>query len=263
MATNPILQQKVLQLIKLPFVQLINFEINGLRVTGQRYAMLADLISNGTVECHVDSYIKPKIKGHYQAGTQVEAMFDTLQHALVFRTQDYGQDKFEDGYNKDAGDASFEKRNMFHEATHAIFDVFTTSGEDHVRGLEDEVVAVLAEAYFVKLCPGYSSTTFDGLAGGSGQRALELFKELKERTHDFQDRTVQVLRLPDYRLLKEAVAIEWDYLNHLPQGGSDRSDEKHIYTGLGLPFTRALDTMPQPRPSVPDWWGKNSRVKQR
>jgi hypothetical protein len=47
MSSNPILKQKVLELTRDPFVQMVNFEIHGLRVTGQHYSVLGDLIADG------------------------------------------------------------------------------------------------------------------------------------------------------------------------------------------------------------------------
>ena len=214
--TNPTLAKTVVRILRQPFVQKIAFDLNKLNVTGMRYSMVAKAIEDGKIECYVESEIKPKTNDQLAPKTEILAEYRSRENAMVFRRESYGA-------------AGYEERTIFHEATHAIFDLFAKSSDDRKLGIEDETAAVLAEAHYVRLCPrptGNFAMEYDG----RGERALRLVDKMMAETGDFErDGRTYFLKPEQTKSLREAVARDW---NFVPDNQGDHSGIKYIYDGV-------------------------------
>ena len=51
--TNQTLAKTVARILRQPGIWKIGFDMHGLVVTGQRYAMVAKAVEDGSIECHV------------------------------------------------------------------------------------------------------------------------------------------------------------------------------------------------------------------
>ena len=148
-------------------------------MTGVRYSMVAKAIEDGKIECRVESDIKPKTKDELAPDTFIEAQYRAPQNAMVFPRESYGS-------------VVYEERTIFHEATHAIFDLFAASSNTQTLAIEDETAAVLAEAHYVRLSPRPTGN-FAMMIDGRGERALKLVDRMMAKTGDFErdDRTYE------------------------------------------------------------------------
>src|SRR6185437_14920564 len=129
------------------------------------------------IECRVETEIKPKSDDELASKggalkTIIEAQYRPAQNVMVFPNEAYGA-------------AGWEERTIFHEATHAIFDLFATSSNDQRLAVEDETAAVLAEAHYVRLCP-HPTGNFAMWVDGRGERALKVVDNMMAKTGDFE-----------------------------------------------------------------------------
>ena len=245
---------KIRSLLREPWVRKVNFRINNLTVTGLGFFELSDAIGRGLIGSQIVPDIRPAYKGEHSPDTIIEARYDTEVDKMIIRRSDYGR---YDG----------EERNMFHEATHALFDYLAGtdrwSGTRKPLGVDDETCAVLAEAYYMGLADSQKAKgNFEFEVGGRGQRAMEVFRMLEARTNRFQDMTVQVLRLGEYMLLHQAVAKDWGFDKHIDNKGLDTDGSGIIHSFDGVPerATRMAADGLGIR-ALPDWYGIGSKVK--
>lgn len=221
MATNQVLAKRAVDILRQPFVQKIGYDLHGLTVTGVRYTMVAKAIEDGKIECKVESEINPTVKDELAAGTYIEAQYRPASNVMVFRDQNYGL-------------RGYEERTIFHEATHAIFDLFANSTDERRLAIEDESAAVLAEAHYVRLCP-HPTGNFAMEIDGRGERALKLVDRMMQITGDFEkDRRTYFLTPAETASLREKVAQDWNFVKYTDSQGfkTDASGTQYIYDGV-------------------------------
>lgn len=111
-----------------------------------------------------------------------------------------------------------------------MFDLFAKSHDDRFLGIDDEAAAVLAEAFYIRLCeidaPGFSQWI-----DGPGDLALKLVDEAIKQTerHKFSGQYFFYAGLPKVAKFRQAVAELWGMIK---DGDSDRSGELSIYDGV-------------------------------
>src|SRR5205085_6981538 len=134
----------------------------------------------------------------------------------------------------DYGSTGWEERIIFHEATHAIFDLFATSTNDQTLAIEDESAAVLAEAHYVRLSPKHTGN-MAMFVDGPGDRALKLVDQMMVKTGDFERvRGTYFLTPIETQPLRDAVAVDWHFVKYIDSNGipSDATNTKYIYDGV-------------------------------
>jgi hypothetical protein len=224
--TNRTLVSTALGVLREPGIWKIGFDLNGLCVTGQRYAMVAAAIEDGKIACEaVDRFpLKPGQK--LPPGTKIGAVYDPDADTIYFPREDYGKS------------SGYEKTVILHEATHAIFDLFAKTGDDRVLAINDEAAAVLAQAHYLRLCAPNDSQAihrFSMMIDGPGELALKLVDKMMDDTGDFmKDRRTYFLRPEQTSKLRAAVATEWGLIRETQPDGtiSDRTGELSIYNGV-------------------------------
>jgi hypothetical protein len=220
--TNQTLARTTVRILRQPFVQKIAYDLHGLTVTGLRYAMVAKAVEEGKIECVIESTIKPKYDGEVAPDTIIEAQYRAAQNAMVFKSENYGM------YS------GIEERTIFHEATHAIFDLFAKSKDDRTLGIEDESAAVLAEAHYVRLSPKPAGN-FAMWIDGPQDNALKLVDKMMADTGDFErDRRTYFLQPQQTLALRNAVAQDWHFVKYTDSKGyqTDASGVQYIYDGV-------------------------------
>jgi hypothetical protein len=219
--TNQTLAATAARILRQPFVQKIGFDLNGLTVTGMRYSMVAKAIEDGKIECRVEADIKPTNKDELAPDTKIEAQYRASQNAMVFPSSSYGS-------------LGWEERTIFHEATHAIFDLFATSANDRTLAIDDETAAVLAEAHYVRLCPRPTGN-FAMWVDGRGERALKIVDKMMAETGDFERKRGTYFLMPQQTAsLREAVAADWHFVKYIDSQGypTDSTGVQYIYDGV-------------------------------
>ncbi len=220
--TNKKLKETVLSVIEHPGVWKINFELNGLVVTGRRYSMVARAIREGKIFCNSVAEFKSVPGVELAAGMVTTARYKEVQNTMLFRGEDYGK-------------TNIERATIFHEATHALFDLFANTTEDRVLGIDDESAAVLAEALYHRLCGVGSSIGYGMTMNGHEQLALELADKMMAETGDFEkDRRTYFLKPYQIEKFRMAVARSWNMVKKvLPDGTvNDSSGQLSIYDGV-------------------------------
>ena len=215
------LANTVIRILRQPFVQKIGFDLHGLTVTGMRYSLVAKAIEDGSIECKVESDIKPNSPDQLAAGTSIVAQYRASQNAMVFPRENYGS-------------LGFEERTIFHECTHAIFDLFASSSDDRTLAVEDESAAVLAEGHYVRLCPRPTGN-FAMFIDGPGDKALKLVDKMMAETGNFErDKRTYKLAPAQTKELRDAVATDWHFVKFKDAQGfdTDSTGVQYIYDGV-------------------------------
>jgi hypothetical protein len=219
--SNPVLVNTALRVLRQSGIWKIAFDLHGLTVTGQRYAMVARAIADGKIACEAVDTMPVNAAQKLAPGTKVGALYNPDQNTIYFPREDYGKINI------------YEQTVIVHEATHAIFDLFAATSNDQVLAIEDESAAVLAQALFLRLCTNNDSVAihrFSMMIDGPGDLALKLADRMMTETGDFEkDKRTYFLRSEQTAKLRAAVAQEW---NLIKDGDSDRSGIVSIYNGV-------------------------------
>src|SRR5262249_10480494 len=154
----------------------------------------AQAITQGKIECQVVDQFKSQGKDALAAGMVTAARYMADTNAMLFSRADYGQSKVS------------EECTIVHEATHAIFDLFANSTDDRTLAINDESVAVLAEALYLRLCdkpPGSFAMFIDG----PQDEALKLADKMMAETGNVErDKRTYSLQPQQTQKLRDAVA---------------------------------------------------------
>ena len=216
------LANTVTRILRQPGIWKIGFDLNGLCVTGQRFALVAKAIADGTIACEsVDSF-KPQVGG-LAPGMVTAARYDIAANTMLFSREDYGTFKVS------------EEISIVHEATHAIFDLFAKSKDDRTLSIDDESAAVLASALYIRLC-GKSPGNFTMFIGGPEDEALKLADRMIAETGGFEkDKRTYFLKPQQIQKLRTAVAKDWNFVKKPPEADgsvTDSSGTQYIYNGV-------------------------------
>jgi hypothetical protein len=219
--SSQILANTVVRILRQPGIWKIGFDLAGLCVTGQRYAMVAKAVAEGKIACEVVSKFKPQVGGN-APGMVTLARYDADLNAMLFEREDFAANKVH------------EERVIVHEATHAIFDLFAKSADDRTLSINDESAAVLAEALYIRLCDKPAGA-FAMFIDGPQDEALKLADKMMAETGDFErDKRTYFLRAQQTQKLRDAVAKDWNFVRTVEPGGiiSDRTGSQYIYNGV-------------------------------
>lgn len=219
--TNQKLVQTVLRILRQPGVWKIGFDLAGLTVTGMRYSMVAKAIEDGKIECRAVDKFESQGKDALAPGMVTVATYKAELNAMLFSREDYGS-------------KISEERVIFHEATHAIFDLFAKSSDDRTLAINDESAAVLAEALYLRCCdknPGNFAMFIDG----PQDEALKLADKMMAETGDFErDKRTYFLKPPQTQKLRAAVAEDWHFTKYIGSDGypTDATGTQYVYDGV-------------------------------
>jgi len=219
--TNEKLKATVLTILRRPGIWKIGFQLGALCVTGQRYAMVARAIADGSIECQSVDKFESQGPDALADGMVTEARYDIKNNAMLFPRADYGN-------------SPMEERAIFHETTHAMFDLFANSHDDRTLAIDDESAAVLAEALYLRLCDRPVGG-FAMMIEGRGEEALKLADKMMAETGDFEkDKRTYFLRPEQTQRLREEVAKDWHYTKFIGSDGlaTDATRVQYIYDGV-------------------------------
>ena len=219
--TNERLQATVLTILRRPGVWKIGFDLAGLTVTGMRYSMVAKAVADGSIECLAVDKFESQGPDSLAPGMVTAARYDIQKNAMLFPREDYGS-------------KPSEERAIFHEATHAIFDLFASSHDDRTLAINDESAAVLAEALYLRLTDRPMGN-FTMWIDGPQDNALKLADKMMAETGDFEkDKRTYFLKPQQTQKLRDAVAIDWHFTTYTGSDGlpTDSSKVRYIYDGV-------------------------------
>ena len=220
--TNQTLAKTVARILRQPGIWKMGFDMHGLVVTGQRYAMVAKAVEEGRIECHVVNEFPSQGEGTRAAGMVTVARYKAEHNAMLFSSENYGSTKVS------------EERTIVHEATHAIFDLYANSKDERTLAMHDESAAVLAEALYLRLC-NKPQGNFTMFIDGPQDEAMKLADKMMAQTGNFvRDRRTYFLRKAQTQTLREAVARDWNFTIRLEPDGSttDSTGVQYIYDGV-------------------------------
>jgi hypothetical protein len=192
---NKVLAATVSKVLSHPAIWFINFEMNGLVVTGQRYRMVAQAVESGRITCEVGVGQSKDIP----SGSVTVALYDPDRDQFRFPYENFG------------AVGGREKLTIVHEATHAVFDLFSAK-ETRVLAIDDEAAACLSTALLSRI----SELSFGGgiLIGSSTDEALKVADIILAETGDFQrDRRTYFVRPSTITKLRQAIAVDWNLLD--------------------------------------------------
>ena len=220
--TNQTLAKTVSRILRQPGIWKIGFDMHGLVVTGQRYAMVAKAVEDGSIESRVVNQFPSQGEGTLAPGMVTVARYTADQNAMMFSSENYGSSKVS------------EERTIVHEATHAIFDLYANSSDDRTLAMHDESAAVLAEALYLRLCdkPQGNFTMF---IDAPQDEAMKLADKMMAETGNFvRDRRTYFLKTPQTQKLRDAVARDWNFTVRVEKDGSttDSTGVQYIYDGV-------------------------------
>ncbi len=223
--SNQTLVSTVFNVLSQPQLWKINFELNGLLVTGVRFSMVAAAVLQGTIGCESRDSFTPSPGQALPAGSKIGAIYESPIDLMLFPRDDFGKDNV------------FEKSVILHEATHAMFDLFAKTGNDEVLAIDDESAAVLVQALFMRLLNDNKGAIhrFSMMIDGSGEHALKLADKMMSETGDFEkNRRTYTLKSEQTKDLRAAVAKDWGFTRRNdPDGGyTDSSGIRYIYDGV-------------------------------
>ena len=192
---SKILAATVSRVLSHPAIWYINFEMSGLVVTGQRYRMVAQAVESGRITCEVG----------------VEQSKDLPRGSVTVGLYVPEYDQFRFPYENFGSAAGSEKLTIVHEATHAIFDLFSAK-ETRVLAIDNETAACLSAALLSRI----SEMSFGGgmTIGGSTDEALKVADTILAETGDFlKDRRTYTVQPWTTTKLRHAIAVDWNLLD--------------------------------------------------
>jgi len=209
---SQVLAATVIQVLSDPAVTKINFELNGLLVTGMRYQVVAQAVRSGKITCEVGSDRDPRLP----PGTVIAAEYKPDLDRFMFLREDFGTS------------SGSEKIKILHEATHAIFDCYSGSSGTSILKIDDEAAAFLASALFLQL--SNVRTRMPVFVGSAFDEACKLSNKILDATGDFIQNPRTYIVTPEASVaLRHAVAIDYDLLD---DGTSNRAGILDVYNGL-------------------------------
>lgn len=211
--TNQVLAETVKRVLMHPAIARVNFQLYGLLVTGNTYLSMLNMYSTGLVSCEVGVPPNPDLPD----GVVRECLYVPEHHRMHFRYEQYGTT------------SNFEKFNIVHEATHALFDArFGTKDGHQILAVEDEAAAWFAQAVYFRA----SGLLWDGgmlIEGQPGEplvEALKLRDKLVKDSGAFGlDGRICMVSAADAIGLRQSAAAQ-----HKLVGG--RSEIKSVYKGF-------------------------------
>ena len=215
---NDTLKKNVLQILKTPGMEKINFQLGTLMVTGPRIGQVAQAIDDGKIQCLT---VKEMEQGPVALpkGVTIEAKYKEELNAMLFRDENYGT-------------ASGEDRTIVHEAVHASFDLLAPGLNFRTLAMDDESAAVLTEAIYIKVC-NRPIGGFKMMAGGPQEEAWNLAGLMSTETENFTKGGIYMLTLTQTADLRAAVAKDWGFVVTKDKTGStDNTKVPYIYNGM-------------------------------
>jgi hypothetical protein len=212
--TNETLVKTVTGILRQPGLMKLNFQLNGLLVTGERLGRVAQAVEQGLIVCDtLGNYDLPK--DEIPEGGVRDAHYTTKLNVMLFERQNYA-----------ASGLPSEETTIVHEATHAAFDLFAPSSKYAVLAIDDESSAVLAAALYLKLCKTWPGSF---AADRPSSEAWDLADLVMSETDGFADKRTYVLKHDQTQKLRAAVAAQWGFIK---KGPADNSRAKYVYDGV-------------------------------
>lgn len=194
---------------------LINFELNGLRVTGLGYGRVRNAVEAGKISCDVGVPQRASLP----AGNVAAAQYDPQANQFRFSRESFGSA------------VRSEQVSIVHEATHAQFDLAGPKQGNYVLAIDDEAAAWLAESLFARLAENNIGGTYVTgviIPGSAESEALNLADTILAETQDL----MKVKGPWPYRVrpnavatLRTAVARDYNFLG-------DHAGIKDVYDGI-------------------------------
>ena len=222
--TNTAMAATASRILRQPGLANINFEFGGLKFSGSQFAQVAAAIETGRIKCWTVNEFESQGANELARGMTVNARYRIEQNAMLFSGDDFGTNPGED-------------RTIVHEAVHASFDLGAPVGKKtQTLSIDDESVAVLAVAFYIRLC----SKPIGGFlmdADGPEKAALELVDRVADRTG-----LVPAWRGPfkfgpeDMQPIRNGTARKWNFNSFVDKDGHqvDNSGARYVYDGVPL-----------------------------
>lgn len=218
---SPALINTVTNILRQPCLARMAFDLGGLEVTGARLAAVAEAITAGKIKCLTVREFASQGKNELASGMMVAARYEIKNNAMVFESESYGN-------------AIGEDRTIVHEAVHAIFDLNAGPKGKHNLAVDDEAAAVLAEAFYIRLC-NKPIGGFKMMVDGPQEHALNLADEILIETDSFVGKpATYTISAEQLVYLRAAIARDWNFRTFVGSDGrwTDNSKLKYVYDGV-------------------------------
>jgi len=161
------IKQNVLRLLGNTAINKINFDLNGIVVTGQRFHMIANAVGDSRIGCvfpmdHSPSDPPP------QPGLKILARYIFAKNQIQCPVDNYG------------GTDASEQLVLVHESTHAILDMFMPGKA--VLARNDEAAAFLAQMMYARLTGLVPNGPLDSAKGQALMLADKILQDTSGRT---------------------------------------------------------------------------------
>ncbi|WP_315832890.1 hypothetical protein [Bradyrhizobium prioriisuperbiae] len=211
--SNEVLKQTVRSVLCNPMLPLINFDLNGLRVTGLGYGNVRLAVESGRITCAVGVQQRASLP----AGNVAAAQYDPQNNTFHFSRESFGSV------------VRSEQAAIVHEATHAQFDLAGPKAGNYVLAIDDEAAAWLAGSLFARLCEnnlGGTYVTGVMIPGSAELEALKLADRILAETQDLMKGPKPYrVRADAVAGLRAAVARDYNFLG-------DHAGIKTVYDGV-------------------------------
>lgn len=222
--TNPTLAATVSQTLRQPGLMRIAFKLGSVQVNGIQFSQVAQAVESGRIKCWTVEEFESQGKDELPDGRMVESRYGVESNAMLFFRDDYGKGPGED-------------QTIVHESVHAAFDL-AVPAKNKVSNLsiEDEAAAVLAAAFYIKLC-NKEEHGFK-LGGGGESEALTLAEQALRDPGVFNVLNDMIFFTPEEtEPLRYAVSVSRNYRKFIDKEDgrpTDRTGARYTYDGVAV-----------------------------
>jgi len=220
--TNPTLAPTVSQTLRTPGLSKISFRLGSVEVTGMQFSQVAQAVDSGRIKCWTVDEFESQGTDELPDGRLVESRYGIQSNAMLFSRADYGKKPGED-------------QTIVHESVHAAFDLMVPAKKTMTTlSIEDEAAAVLAAAFYIRLC-GKQEHGFK-LGGGGEAEALELVDQAVRDPGVFNVVNGKFFFTPEEtQALRYAVSMSRNYKKFIDKTDglpTDRTGAVYTYNGV-------------------------------
>jgi hypothetical protein len=220
--TNSTLVKTVTEILKHTGLFRMAFKVGNLEVTGSKLADVGEAIKGGRIRCLTKDEFASQGNDELAAGMTVAARYEIKNNAMLFESENYGEKLGED-------------RTIVHEAVHAMFDMQAGPRGKQNLAVDDEAAAVLAEAFFIRLC-NKPLGGFKMMVDGPQDLALRLADEVLVETENFVGKSGIYTFTPEQlKDLRAAVRRDWNFTKFVAKDGLPTDNRKLRYVYDGIP----------------------------
>lgn len=220
--TNKTLAATVSTILRQAPLAEIAFQLGSVQVTGTDFAKVAQAVEAGRIKCWAVNEFKSQGSGALPNGRTVNARYDIDRNAMLFSSTNFGTGGGQD-------------QTIVHEAVHSAIDLFTPlRSQLRTLKIEDEAAAILATAFYIRLCKKELSGF--PLGGGGEAEALDLVDQALRDPGVFTFTGGRYYFTPEEtEPLRYAVAMSRNFKKYIGSDGRPTDDSTAIYIYNGVP----------------------------